>query len=64
MPIKEKCPICLGGGYVGDDVCTTCFGGGLIPINGMIPEILKKLDDIEDKVNDVMNKCNDILEAI
>ncbi len=65
MPeLPTTCPVCFGSGFDGGELCTTCFGGGSVPIVGTAYYTLKKAYDIMDKCNDIMNKCNDIFEKI
>lgn len=58
------CEECGGDGVVEDELCTTCFGQGSLPITGIYSRLTKKVLALEDKLDDIMDKCNDIFERV
>lgn len=62
------CPTCNGAGYIEGDFCTSCYGGGSLPVIGVMCMIAKKVvegnADVLDKCNDILDKCNDILNKL
>uniref|UniRef100_A0A6M3KAG8 Uncharacterized protein n=1 Tax=viral metagenome TaxID=1070528 RepID=A0A6M3KAG8_9ZZZZ len=75
---SATCETCGGGGYIGDELCSSCYGGGVLPTTGVLQHIAKeaalarekatelegKVDDLMDRCNDIMDKCNDIFEKV
>ena len=55
------CPTCGGSGHEEDDLCLTCFGGGVTPVRGVLFLTAK---GVLGALNDVMNKCNDLEEKV
>lgn len=62
MPIEtpSTCPDCGGDGWINGEFCTTCMGGGSVPVTGINRYLKETYEDLRDKINDVTDKCNDI----
>ena len=56
------CSFCGGDGYIDDTFCTTCMGGGSVPVVGINQYLKKVFDDIKDKCNDIKEKVDEIFE--
>ena len=71
------CTACVNGnGYDAEGkICTTCFGGGVTPVWGIlqhaireayqakvkIGEVETKTDALDDRISDILDKVNDII---
>lgn len=60
---------CGGTGVIGEDICTTCFGSGSLPVTGFAPRVLRLLYTQETNMDDIITKLNaldakmDVLDA-
>lgn len=68
LPLKETCPDCGGDQVVLVDdefvICSTCYGAGVLPIEGIVPLMMKSVSDINDKVNDIKEKVDEIKAVV
>lgn len=47
LPSTCPNPECGGSGYINNEPCPTCFGTGALPIAGIAPRTLRRLDSIK-----------------
>lgn len=44
--ISNTCAVCSGSGLIGDSICGTCIGSGVVPAKGMPKYVKETLDGI------------------
>ncbi|MDP2646638.1 MAG: hypothetical protein U1C57_01955 [Candidatus Doudnabacteria bacterium] len=56
--IPTTCPTCGGPGYLGEELCSTCYGGGSIPLRGVDRHIAKLIVDTKIAAALAVTKAN------
>jgi len=62
--VITTCPECNGTGYTNGEFCTTCFGGGTVPMKGNTAHFAKKLYDLISKVDILQAKVDMIWDVL
>ena len=58
--VSNTCGVCNGSGFIGENVCTTCMGAGVIPAMGMSKFLIETLN----KVTSAQETQQEYLEKI
>jgi hypothetical protein len=70
LPLRQTCPDCGGEGIKltaeedAFELCRTCFGAGVLPIENKQALMRNIIVDMNDKVNDIKEKVDEIKAAV
>lgn len=60
----NTCPTCSGSGYVNGVICTSCYGAGTLPLQGVSAHLEARFFDIVSTQAKQTNKLNRIQKGI
>ena len=64
QPPQNKCTVCNGTCYNGEEICYNCAGTGVYPVKGFIGYMKQRYSSLEGALADILDKCNDIKEKV